>query len=62
MRGYTGLLRQYLRPDFKFLGLQQGRPGSDNELGLIIGQVRKQLSKAAVKGKVECLLSKLHQV
>ena len=27
----------------KFLGLQQGRSGSDNELGVIIGQVRKQL-------------------
>ena len=46
----------------KFLGLQQGRPGSDNELGVLVGQVRRQLSLAAVKGTVECLLSKLHQV
>ena len=32
------------------------------ELGVIVGQVRKQLSQAAMKGTVECLLSKLHQV
>ena len=29
---------------------------------MLVGQVRRQLSLAAVKGTVECLLSKLHQV
>ena len=28
----------------------------------LVGQVKRQLSLAAVKGTVECLLSKLHQV
>ena len=46
----------------KFQGLQLGRPGSESELGVLVGQVRKQLSMAAVKGKVDCLLSKMHQV
>ena len=45
-----------------FLGLQRGRPGSDQELGMCVGQVRRRLSMVAVKSQVDCLLSKLHQV
>ena len=46
----------------KFQGLQQGRPGSDQELAVLVGQVRRRLSMAAVKAQVDCLLAKLHQV
>ena len=46
----------------KFQGLQSGRPGSDQELGLLVGQVRRRLSLTAVKSYVDCLLAKLHQV
>ena len=44
--------------------LQQGRPegGSDNELAVIVGQIRRKLSLAVTKANVVCLLSKLHQV
>jgi len=42
----------------------EGRPdeGSDNELALITGQVRRVLSQTAVKAHVSCLLSRIHQV
>ena len=36
--------------------------GSDNELALITGQVRRMLSQTAVKAQVSCLLSRIHQV
>ena len=44
--------------------LDEGRPdeGSDNELALITGQVRRMLSQTAVKAQVSCLLSRIHQV
>ena len=46
----------------KYQGLQRGRPGSDQELGMLVGQVRRRLSLVAVKAQVDCLLAKLHQV
>ena len=46
----------------KFQGLKAGRPRSKQELGIIVGQVRRRLSVAAVKSQVECLLSRIHQV
>ena len=42
-----------------------GRPdqGSDNELALIVEQIRRRLSVTAVKAQVGCLLlSRIHQV
>ena len=43
---------------------QDGRPdqGSDNELALIVGEIRRRLSVTAVKAQVGCLLSRIHQV
>ena len=46
----------------KFQGLQRGRPGSEEELGVLVGQIRRRLSQAAVHAQVSCLLAKLHQV
>ena len=42
--------------------MQRGRPGSDQELGVIVSQVRRRLYLAVIKAQVDCLLSKLHQV
>ena len=41
-----------------------GRPdeGSDNELAVITGQIRRTLSQTVVKSQVNCLLSRIHQV
>ena len=60
--GVHKLVQTLAEARLKFQGLQLGRPGSEAELGMLVGQVRKELSMVAVKGKVECLLSKLHQV
>ena len=47
---------------FKYQDLQRGRPVSDQELGLLVCQVRRRLSLVAVKAQVNCLMAKLHQV
>ena len=52
------------RARLKFQVLQEGRPdgGSDQELALIVAQIRRLLSVTAVKAQVGCLLGRLHQV
>ena len=44
--------------------LEVGRhdEGSNNELALVTGQIRRKLSETVVKSQVNCLLSRLHQV
>ena len=56
------LIQTLAEARLKYQGLQRGRPGSDQELGLLVGQVRRRLSLFAVKAQVDCLLEKLHQV
>ena len=46
----------------KAVGLRRGREGSGGELGVIVGQVRRMLSVAAVKVQAECLLRRLNSV
>ena len=60
--GVHQLVQTIAEARLKFQGLQKGRPGSDQELGLLVGQVRRRLSLVAVKAQVDCLLAKLHQV
>ena len=60
--GVHQLVQTLAEARLKYQGLQMGRPGSDQELGLLVGQVRRHLSLAAVKAQVDCLLAKLHQV
>ena len=60
--GVHQLVQSLAESRIAFLGLQRGRPGSDEELGLCVGQIRRRLSMAAVKAQVDCLLGKLHQV
>ena len=44
------------------VGLARGRPGSDGELAVILGQVRRRISVTAVRVNVNCLLDKLKLV
>ena len=60
--GVHTLVQTLAEARLKYQGLQRGRPGSDQELGLLVGQVRRRLSLVAVKAQVDCLLAKLHQV
>ena len=48
----------------KYQRLQSGQAGGNTkqELGILVGQIRRRLSLAAIKAQVECLLSRLHQV
>ena len=61
-KGVHHLVQTLAESRLKYQGLQRGRPGSDQELGLLVGQVRRRLSLVAVKAQVDCLLAKLHQV
>ena len=60
--GVHQLVQTLAESRLKFQGLQRGRPGSEQELGQIVGQDRRRISLAAVKAQVDCLLSKMHQV
>ena len=60
--GVHELVQTLAETRLKYQGLQQGRPGSDRELGVLVGQVRRRLSMAVIKAQVDCLLAKIHQV
>ena len=46
----------------QFQGMQRGRPGSKQELGVIVGQIRRRISVTVMRAQTSCLLSRLHQV
>ena len=60
--GFHQLVQTLGEARLTYLGLQRGRPGSKEEIGVCVGQVRRRLSMAAIKAQVDCLLGKLHQV
>ena len=60
--GVHQLVQTIAESRLKYQGLQLGRPGSDLELGVLVGQVRRRLSMAVIKAQVDCLLAKIHQV
>ena len=39
----------------------EGRSRSDEEKGLIVGQLRRQLSTASLRAAMSCLLDRMHQ-
>ena len=43
----------------KAMGLQQGRDTYKGEMGVLVGQVRRILSVAAVRAQAECLISRV---
>ena len=44
------------------MGLRRGREGSEEELGIIVGQIRRSLSTTFVRAQSQCLLSRLNCV
>ena len=40
---------------------RDGRQLSDNEKGVVVGQLRRQLSTAAIRAGSNCLLDRMHQ-
>ena len=44
------------------MGLRRGREASEDELGVIVGQIRRSLSTTCVRAQAQCLLSRLNCV
>ena len=42
------------------MGLRRGRESSEEELGIVVGQIRRSLSTTAVRAQAQCLLSRLN--
>ena len=45
----------------KLLARREGRQLSDNEKGVVVGQLRRRLSTAAIRAGSNCLLDRMHQ-
>ena len=41
------------------MGLRSGRQGTDEELGVVVGQLRRSLSTTCVRAQAQCLISRL---
>ena len=46
----------------KSMGLARGRSGTESELGVIVGQVRRMISTVSVRAQVQCLLSRVNMI
>ena len=44
------------------MGLARGRGGTEAELGLIVGQIRRMLSTTNVRAQAQCLLARMNSV
>ena len=44
------------------MGLRKGRRGGDEELGVIMGQIRRMLSTTCVRAQAQCLLMRMNYV
>ena len=44
------------------MGLARGRSGTESELGVVVGQVRRMLSTVSVRAQAQCLLSRVSLV
>ena len=42
------------------MGLRRGREASDEELGIIMGQIRRSLSTTSIRAQAQCLLARLN--
>ena len=42
------------------VGLQRGQQGGADEMGIIVGQVRRKVSTAVVRAQVDALIARLH--
>ena len=44
------------------MGLARGRPGTEAELGVVVGQVRRMISTTSVRAQAQCLLARMSWV
>ena len=44
------------------MGLSRGRQGTEAEVGVVVGQVRRMISTASVRAQAQCLLTRMSSV
>ena len=44
------------------MGLRRGREGVEEEIGVVVGQIRRSLSTTSVRAQAQCLLSRMNCV
>ena len=44
------------------LGMARGTPGTEEEQGVIVGQIRRRLSVVSVRAQAECLMSRMSHI
>ena len=44
------------------MGLARGKEGTETELGVVVGQVRRMLSTASIRAQGQCLLNRMSSV
>ena len=60
--GVWELLTHMSNSRLQSVGLARGRPGSDQELAVITGQLRRRLSLAVVRANTTCLIERMAMV
>ena len=55
------MLEQMADSRVAVVGRREGRQVSDQEKGVVVGQLRRQLSTAAIRAASLCLLDRMHQ-
>jgi hypothetical protein len=62
LRRCTTSLTSWPQPGWRKVGLQRGRPGSDQELAIITSRLGRRISAATVRASFTLLLEKMAQV
>ena len=44
------------------MGLSRGREGTEAELGMLVGQIRRMLSTVNVRAQAQCLLTRMNSI
>ena len=57
----SNLLQSMAESRVNMVARRDGRQLSDNEQGVVVGQLRRQLSTASIRAASNCLLDRMHQ-
>ena len=57
-----GLVQLLAESKVKAMGLSRGREGTEAELGMLVGQIRRMLSTVNVRAQAQCLLTRMNSI
>ena len=57
-----GLVQLLAESKVKAMGLFRGREGTEAELGLLVGQIRRMISTVNVRAQAQCLLTRMNSI